>query len=167
MNRLAIAYLLKGKAALTINSLRQRYDVKTATAIAGHMTIAGPCNTEIPSSQIQDILARFATTLQPIPLTIGGVETFLPRSVTCYLGISPQGPLKALHNTLISQLNWTERYPYHPHVTITENLTRARTEEAVDQLQSLNIHETDMLDSLTLLEEDSSGKWREIYKKPF
>ena len=160
--RLAIAYLLKGKAANTINNLRQKYDVKTATAIAGHLTIAGPCNTETPLSQVQDVVARFAATLQPIPLTIRGVETFLPISATCYLGINPKEPLKALHDALVSQLNWTECYPYHPHVTITEYLTPARTEEAADQLQGLNIHETDTLDSLTLLEKDFRGTWCEI-----
>ena len=162
MTRLAIAYFLKGKAANTINGLRQKYDVKTATAIAGHLTIAGPCNAETPLSQIQDVVARFATTLQPISLTISRVETFLPISATCYLGISPKEPLKTLHDALVSQLNWTECYPYHPHVTITEYLTPARTEEAADQLQGLNIHETDTLDSLTLLEKGFRGTWCEI-----
>ena len=165
MTRLVIAYLLKGKAANTINGLRQKYDVKTATAIAGHLTIAGPCNTETPLSQIQGVVARFAATLQPITLTISGVETFLPISATCYLGISPKEPLKALHDALVSQLNWTESYPYHPHVTITEYLTHAKTEEAADQLQNLNIHETDTLDSLTLLKKDFRGTWCEIDKE--
>lgn len=159
MKRLLIAHMIKKRAANVINTLRKKYDRKTAAAIDAHVTLAGPCNTASTVAEIATVIIRVARDAIPFELTITGVGTFLPISSTCFLQIGPQERLEALHDELVAQLRWEEAFPYYPHVTITEYLSPAETSEVVRKLHTLNIHETGMLDTISLLEEGSDGKW--------
>lgn len=159
MKRLLIAHMLSGRAANTINALRRKYDGKTAAAIDAHVTLAGPCNTALSVAEITTVTARVAFDAIPFELTIAGVDTFLPTSTTSFLHIGPQERLAALHDELVAQSRWKEAFPYHPHITITEYLSPAETSEVARKLHTFNIHETDMLDTIALLEKGPDGKW--------
>jgi 2'-5' RNA ligase len=159
MKRLLVAHMLKGRAANVINPLRKKYDTKTAAAIDAHVTLAGPCNTALTVANITKIAARVAYNAVPFELTIIGVDTFLPVSSTIFLHVGPKERLVALHDELAAQLRWEEAFPYHPHVTITEYLSPEETSEVARELRTSNIHETDVLDTITLLEKGSDGKW--------
>jgi 2'-5' RNA ligase len=159
MKRLLVAHMLKGRAANVINPLRKKYDTKTAAAIDAHVTLAGPCNTALTVANITKIAARVAPDVTPFKLTITGVGTFLPTSSTSFLHIGPQERLKALHDELVAKLGWEEAFLYQPHVTITEYLSPAETSEVARELRELNIHETDMLDTIALLRKGLDGKW--------
>lgn len=159
MKRVIIAHMIGGRAANTINMLRKKYDEKTAAAIDAHVTLTGPCNITSPVAEIAAVTARVASNAIPFELTITGVGTFLPASPTSFLHIGPKERLVALHDALIAQLRWKEDFPYHPHVTITEYISPAETSEVVRKLHTFNIHETDVLDTMALLEKGPDGKW--------
>lgn len=159
MKRLLIAHMISGQAANIINTFRKKYDRMTATAIDAHVTLAGPCDTSLTVTEITTVTAHVASDAIPFELTITGVDTFLPSSATSFLHIEPKEQLVALHDELVAQLNWEEAFPYHPHITITEYLSPAETSEVARKLHTSNIHETDMLDTIALLEKSSDGKW--------
>jgi 2'-5' RNA ligase len=159
MKRLLIAHIIKGRAANVINALRKKYDGRTAAAIDAHVTLAGPCDTALTVAEIATITARVASDAIPFELIITGIGTFLPTSSTSFLHIEPKERLVALHDELVAQLLWKEAFPYYPHVTITEYLSPVETSEVVHKLHTFIIHETDMLDTLALLEKGSDGKW--------
>lgn len=164
MKSLLIAHMIKGRAANAINTLRKKCDRKTAASIDAHVTLAGPCNTASTVTEIATVIARVTPGARPFELTITGVATFLPISSTSFLHVGPKERLVALHDELVAQLRWKEDFPYYPHVTITEYLSPAETSEVARKLHTSNIHETDILDTITLLEKGSDGKWMLLRK---
>jgi len=164
MKRLLIAHMISGQAANLINMLRKEYDRKTAAAIDAHVTLAGPCNSASTVSEISEVMARVASDVEPFKLTITGVDTFLPISSTSFLHIEPRERLTALHDIFIAQLFWEEAFSYYPHVTITEYLSPEKTSEVARKLHTLDIHETDELDTIALLQKGSDGKWALLYE---
>ena len=164
MTRLVIVCMLGGQAAKVINSLRKKYDEESATAIDAHVTLAGLCDTDLTVKKISKIISQIASNTSPFKLTITGVDTFLPISATSFIQIEPKEKLIILHDKLITQLNWQEPFPYKSHVTITEYLTTEKTMNVVDQLRTMKIHETDIFDTISLLQKNNEGRWKPLLK---
>lgn len=164
MRHLAIAYMLEGQAAGTINALRRKYDKQTAAAIDAHVTVAGPSDTDTPIAEIGTTVARFTSSADPFGVTITGVDTFLPISSASFLRIEPKDGLVALHDGLVAQLCWKEAFPYFPHVTVTEYLSPAETTQVAKELLARDIRETGVLDAVTLLHKGSDGRWVPLHE---
>lgn len=154
-----MAYLLRGKAAVKVNRWRREHDPRTAAASPAHVTLAGPVNTPAPLDALVRVVRAAADQTAPFELRIGSVATFLPVSATTFLEIEPRGALTALHDLLVPELGWAEAYPYHPHVTVTEYLDRADTEQVYHALRAVEVRLLDRLDRLTLLERQRDGRW--------
>ncbi len=159
MRRVVVAYLLRGEASERVNHLRRQYDPRTAAAIPAHVTLAGPVNTPAPLDDLIRALYSVAGRTAPLALRIGAVATFLPVSATTFLEVEPRASLTALHDLQVQELGWTETYPYHPHVTVTEYLDRFATEEAYRSLRGIEVEWLDYLDRITLLEKLPDGRW--------
>lgn len=159
MRRLAIAYMLRGQAADIVNALRGKYDKQTAAAIDAHVTVAGPCDTDASIVGTIKVVGRCACNADPFELTITRPDTFLPTSSTSFFHIEPKERLVALHDQLVAELGWKEAFPYIPHVTITEYLPPAETVQVAQELDSIDIRGTGVLDAITLLQKGSDGRW--------
>jgi len=157
--RLGIVHMLSGQAAETINKLRWKYDPKSARAVGAHVTLAGPFDTEAPLEEIKDTIDGIVKGIEPFDVQIEGVDTFLQNPFVCYFCIEPREKLASINSLLIAQLGWKDKFSYHPHVTVTEYLSREETEELFKQLQQLEIRMRDRMDKITLVERNEEGAW--------
>jgi 2'-5' RNA ligase len=159
MKCFGIAHMFKGHVADVVDNLRKKYDEKTANAVGPHVTMAGPCDSDMTDEEVTSILSLVASKTRSFRLTIMNIDTFLPVSSTSFLRIKPKKRLITIHNKLVLKLGWEEAFPYHPHVTITEYLSPKETFEVVSKMRKNKFHETDILDSIALLQKNQVGKW--------
>jgi 2'-5' RNA ligase len=159
MKRFGIAHMFKGQVADVVDNLRKKYDEKTANAIGPHVTVAGSCNSDMTDEEVTTILSLVASKTRSFKLTITNIDTFLPVSSTSFLRIKSKKRLITLHNKLVSKLGWEEVFLYYPHVTITEYLSPKETFEVVSEMRKIKFHETDILDTIALLQKNQNGKW--------
>jgi 2'-5' RNA ligase len=157
--RLGIVHMLSGQAADTINKLRGKYDPKSARAVGAHVTLAGPFETDAPINEIEETITCSLKEVGQFDLEIKGIDTFLPVSAACYFCIEPREKLASINSLLIAQLGWKDKFSYHPHVTVTEYLSREETEDLFKQLQQLEIRMRDRMDKITLVERNEEGVW--------
>jgi 2'-5' RNA ligase len=162
LRRLAVAYTLRGEAAAIANALRERFDPHAARVIPAHVTLAGPFNTPLRPDAVLPLLERVAKAAAPFDITVQGVATFAPVSNTTFLSLAPCRELTALHDQLIAALGWTETFPYHPHVTITEYLSTEGTERAYRELLAQDSREADRIDRFTLFEKRRNRGWKPV-----
>ncbi len=159
--------MFAGQVAAAVNELRQSYDLRSAQAIAAHLTLAGPCDTNASVRAVEARLAETVSECAPLAVTIAGAGTFLPVSPTAFLQVEPRAELMHLHDRLIGRLGWSEPYPYCPHVTICEYLPAPATGRAVAELRALLFRESVTVDSASLLERGPEGRWVVLNDFPF
>jgi 2'-5' RNA ligase len=159
MKCFGIAHMFKGHVADVVDNLRKKYDEKTANAIGPHVIVAGPCDSDMTDEEVTTILSLLASKTRSFKMTITNIDTFLPVSSTSFLHIEPKKRLITLHNKIVSKLGWEEAFPYHPHVTITEYLSPKEMFEVVSEMCKIKFHETDILDTIALLQKNQNGKW--------
>ncbi len=112
---------------------RARFGDPAARLIVPHVTLLGP--TIVDESDVETVvrhLARAAAAVPPFTLRLAGTETFLPVSPVVYLavvaGATRCGALAAAVRT--GPLDVPVRFPYHPHVTLAQNVPRGALEVA-------------------------------------
>ena len=157
-----IVHMLTGEAATVVNALRRQYDPRTAVAIDAHLTLAGPWKSEDPISSIEAELVSLADEAEPFELTITGARSFPPPTPVCYLGVEPVKQLVALHDALVRQLGWRDRFPYVPHVTIAEYLSGDETRTVLEEVRRLDVCVHDqlrVLSRVSLVEKAPDGRW--------
>jgi len=112
----------------------------------------------------------------PAEITLGNVNVFAETNVI-YVGISRGArELHALHENLnAGQLEYDGPYPYHPHITIYQNLTAPETDrERIAKLaESAREHwaryqgpRSFTIDCLTFVQNVAPDAWVDIAKLP-
>ncbi len=99
--------------------------------LRAHVTILPPRSLAASPEKAWTELREAAYRLKPVDITLNGVEIF-PVSDVIYIAIAEgREELKGMHDALnIGKLAYKEPFPYHPHVTLAQNL---KTDE-VDEL---------------------------------
>jgi 2'-5' RNA ligase len=127
-----------------------------------HVTLLGP--TEVPTEALPAVekhLEAVAAAQQPFTIHLRGTGTFRPITevvfVTLAVGIS-ECELLAEAITAAEDVNRDSRFPYHPHVTVAQDVPPAALDAAFDDLAafSAKFH----VASFTLFSHGGEGPWR-------
>lgn len=101
--------------------------------VPAHVTLLSP--TEVPVEDLETVeahLAEIARTADPFTLHLRGTGSFRPITEVVFIsvaeGISSCEQLAAKMRTEV--LDRPLRFPYHPHVTIAQNVSEAALDEA-------------------------------------
>jgi 2'-5' RNA ligase len=97
--------------------------------LRAHVTILPPRSLEAPPEKAWTDLREAAYYLKPIDISLDGVEIF-PVSDVIYIAIHGREGLLKMHDTLnVGKLACKEPFPYHPHVTLAQNLKPDQVDE--------------------------------------
>ena len=127
-----------------------------------HVTLLGP--TEVAGEALPAIerhLEKVAAAQQPFTIHLRGTGTFRPVTevvfVTLAVGIS-ECELLAEAITSADDIDRDARFPYHPHVTVAQDVPAEQLDTVFDDLSafSAKFHVT----SFTLFSHGGEGPWR-------
>jgi 2'-5' RNA ligase len=127
-----------------------------------HVTLLGP--TEVATDilpAVEKHLEAVASTQQPFTIHLRGTGTFRPITevvfVTLAMGIS-ECELLAEAITSAEGVTRGSRFPYHPHVTIAQDVPSAALDAAFDDLAGFSARFP--VGSFTLFSHGGEGPWR-------
>ena len=147
---------LQGPVAERIHALQAKYDPKLARFLAPHVTIAGssgmgPIRPDVPVAELRARLEPVAAAIAPMSLTFERPMRFM-QSTVVVLPLSPNGPLRALHEAIKSSgLPYAQpRFAFSPHATLS--LYRELTPATERQLLALRIEEPVTIDRFRVTE---------------
>jgi 2'-5' RNA ligase len=123
----ALVSYIPGRLAAFLDRLRN--ELKPGCVLRSHVTILPPRPIDLNIDEsIRQIKAEGGDN-HPFRVALGSVEIF-PKSNVVYLTIRKgERELHALHENLNSgQLEYDGPFPYHPHITLAQDLTREEAE---------------------------------------
>lgn len=125
LNGIFILAELPGEIADRIREINERYDPRLARHRPPHITLtgssgAGPIPPSITVDEIQGKLEPIVADTAPITLSFQPPQRFMQTDIIV-LPIEPHGPIRALHDGIItSGLPFTRaRYTFSPHATLS------------------------------------------------
>ena len=166
-HRLGAALLIDPPVATEVEGLRRALGDSSLGAVAAHLTLVPPVN--VPTDALDeavDVLRHAAYgQRRPLELVLGPPATFFPASPVVYLAVAGAGGddlanLGRLHQAMrAGPLERPERWPWVPHVTLSDEAPTGRINAAVEALASYTA--TVVLDRVVLLEE-TDRRWAPI-----
>jgi 2'-5' RNA ligase len=133
-----------------------------AVFVPAHVTLLGP--TQIDAADlglIERQLAKIAASHPPFTLHLRGTGTFRPITEVVFVavaaGISECEQLNAAIQDL-DAIDRTTKYPYHPHVTVAQEVPPAQLDAAFHDLAGFEARFP--VAGFTLFEHGSDGRWR-------
>ncbi|WBC18174.1 2'-5' RNA ligase family protein [Micromonospora sp. WMMA1998] len=141
---------------------RRRISAGDPQAVPAHVTLLGP--TEIPVRAlpaVEEHLARVAATHLPFTLHLRGTGTFRPVTQVVFVavaaGISECELLAAAINSA-PELRRETRFPYHPHVTVAQDVPPEVLDKAYEDLADFSaLFE---VDAFTLFSHSGATRWQ-------
>lgn len=139
--RLGVVLLVPQPLSTQVDGLRRALGDGSRERIAPHVTLVPPVNVaerDLPAAL--QAVRKAASSIDPLALTLGPVETFLPVSPTAYLAVggAPEqvDALTTLRaGCLAGPLARDVQHEYVPHVTVADELSAERLEQAVSVLR--------------------------------
>jgi 2'-5' RNA ligase len=144
---------LGGVAGERIAEIQRRYDPKLAASSTPHVTLvgssgAGPIAPSTTAEELAGHLEPIAATTAPMSLPLEPAMRFMQTEIVV-LPLSPYGPLRALHERILtSGLRFARpRFAFSPHATLSfyPTLTAATRRE----LLAVRVREPALVDRLT------------------
>ncbi|WFE59815.1 2'-5' RNA ligase family protein [Micromonospora sp. WMMD712] len=141
---------------------RRRVEAGDPLVVPAHVTLLGP--TEIPTAALPAVerhLAGVAATHLPFTLHLRGTGTFRPVTQVVFVavaaGISECELLAAAINSA-PELHREARFPYHPHVTVAQDVAPEALDRAYEDLADFSaVFE---VDSFTLFSHSGQTRWQ-------
>jgi 2'-5' RNA ligase len=125
LNGIFILAELPGEIADRIREINERYDPRLARYRPPHITLtgssgAGPIPPSVTVDEIRGKLESIVADTAPITLSFQPPQRFMQTDIIV-LPIAPHGPIRALHDGIItSGLPFTRaRYTFSPHATLS------------------------------------------------
>ncbi|MBQ0892840.1 2'-5' RNA ligase family protein [Micromonospora sp. U56] len=141
---------------------RRRAESGDPQVVPAHVTLLGP--TEIPVAAlpaVEEHLSRVAARHLPFTLHLRGTGTFRPVTqvvfVTVATGISECELLAAAINAA-PELRREARFPYHPHVTVAQDVAPEALDRAYEDLADFSAMFE--VDSFTLFSHSGATRWQ-------
>ena len=166
--RLGVALLVPPPVATEIDGLRRALGDGALGRIPAHLTLVPPVNvTGGRMSQAIEVLRAAAKVTRPLNLRLGPATTFDPVNPVVYLAVAGDvGGVHALRDRVfVPPLARALTHPFVPHVTVADDMERARIPAAVAALADYvaDVH----IDAVHLLEEGRHRVWAPIAELPF
>ncbi|MET0832409.1 MAG: 2'-5' RNA ligase family protein, partial [Actinomycetota bacterium] len=160
--RLGVIARLPEPLAIHVQAWRRALGDPAAERIEPHLTLVPPQTVaERDLDGAAALLERAAAEAVPFLVELDGVATFLPDSPVAYLVVREGGPALA-HLDAVLQAPPLDRrtHPFHPHVTIAQDLPADRIEAAAGELAGFRA--AFPVRELALLREDRDKVWRPL-----
>lgn len=171
--RIFIGAFPDGALAEQIQTIREKYDPKTAVITPAHVTLVGTYwRTGPPTAenefQLIGRLEGMARKIRAFALELGGIRTFGSRVV--YLGVKPTEELLKVRATLLRLAGRDKHRRYTPHLSLAVRLNKADTAVMIAELQSSawdNARVPAPIHELRLMQRSPDDPaWRTIYRLP-
>ncbi|MDR0505088.1 MAG: 2'-5' RNA ligase family protein [Bifidobacteriaceae bacterium] len=159
--RIGVAITVPDPWGSQLRQARASYGDIDATTVPTHITLVPP--TCVPCSQpdvLEAHLVQAASQVKPFTVLLRGTGSFRPRSPVVFIqlveGISG---CEALHHHLLNGVLAQELvFPYHPHVTVAQEVPAAQlTAAAADWL---NFTAEFAVAQIDLYSQDAQGVWQ-------
>ena len=136
--------------------------------LAAHLTILPPRILHGTEPSALELLEEVCSVVAPFKVTLGDVETFVPRTPTVFIRVAEASyRMRELHDQLNTRaLAFQEEWPYMPHLTIVKMSAEAQAQEAYrvaherwahfDGSREIPVHE------LTFVREDEQNCWVDL-----
>ena len=131
-----------------------------AETVPSHVTLIAP--TEVTDADLYAVcvaLESASTALPPFPMRLRGTGTFRPVSPVVFVAVS-QGIsyTEMLAKCVRKALNVPDPdFPFHPHVTVAQNLDDASLDRAYDELHDFECHF--FVDEFALYQHEADVGW--------
>ena len=135
-----------------------------AAEIPPHLTLVPPQTVAPDQAEAAIALVeRAAASAVPGPVELRGAATFLPDSPVAFLVVTEGAAmLEGLEAALREPPLHRRTFPFHPHVTVTQDHPPELLEAAVRDLQGF--HASWVPAEIDLLEEAGDGVWRPLHR---
>lgn len=160
--------------AAEVHGIRRACADPALDTVPPHLTLVPPVNVaEDDLVAALALLRREAAATEPVMLTLGPPETFLPVEPVLFLGVNgDEGALEALHDlrarVFTPPLARPLSHPFTPHVTLCASGTPGWIEQAAQTLVAYEAEVT--FDRVTLLQEfhdeDRGRRWQPLADLP-
>ena len=132
-----------------------------AEYVPAHLTLLGP--TEVDPDrldQVEDHLAKVAAASQPFRVLLRGTGTFRPVTEVVFVAVAAgiaecEQLAAAIRGTDVLQRE--QRFPYHPHVTVAQQVPTAELDAVFEDLADFTAQFD--VDGFTLFAHGPDGRW--------
>ena len=170
LNGIFILAELTGEIAERIRAINERYDPRLARHKPPHITLtgssgAGPVAPLVPTDEMREKLEPITSSTAPITVTFLPPQRFMQTDIIV-LPLDPHGPLRVLHDRIISSgLPFARaRYTFSPHCTLS--LYQTLDAESRRELLSTRISEPFVIDAIQLYHTRDPQPSRKLLELP-
>jgi 2'-5' RNA ligase len=170
LNGIFILAELPSEIADRVRAINERYDLKLSRYKPPHLTLtgssgAGPLPPSITVEEMREKLEPITSDTAPITLSFQPPQRFMQTNIVV-LPLDPHGPLRILHDRIItSGLPFTRaRYTFSPHSTLS--LYQSLDEKAVGELLKTRIQEPFVISAIQLYHTRDPQPSRKLLELP-
>jgi 2'-5' RNA ligase/8-oxo-dGTP pyrophosphatase MutT (NUDIX family) len=158
--RLGVVARLPEPLGIHVQAWRRALGDPAAERVAPHLTLVPPQTVaEGDLERAARLVERVAAAAVPFLAELAGTSTFLPDSAVAYLAVREGGSaLRALEAALRESPLDRRTHPFHPHVTVAQDLPADRIEAAAAELAGFRA--AFPVGELALLREEADKVWR-------
>jgi len=172
VNSFALVAYIPDPLGSFLDRLRQKLEPNSLSPKA-HVTILPPRQLPDPGMKQQawNWLCGSLNGEPAFNISAGGIEIF-PGTHVIYLSVADGfHRLRELHHQLnADSLQFEERFPYHPHITLAQNLTQQQARELAEEASRLwaGFHgpRSFSAERLTFVQETSDKRWIDLHQLP-
>lgn len=157
---LGVAVAIPQPHASVLTTWRRQVGDPAADLVFPHVTLLPP--TPVPAGAMTDVeehLAKAAATIEPFTMHLAGTGTFRPTSPVVFIQIATGvSQCEILEQVIRSgPLARPLEFPYHPHVTVAQDIDEAALDEAYEGLSGFVARFP--VDSFVLFSRGADGGW--------
>jgi 2'-5' RNA ligase len=156
-----VAVAIPQPHATVLANWRRDVGDPVAELVFPHVTLLPP--TPVPADSLDEVekhLAEAAATHHPFVMHLSGTGTFRPTSPVVFIQVAMGvADCEVLERSIRQGVLGRELdFPYHPHVTVAQDVDDARLDEAYEGLAGFVARFR--VDGVVLFSRDSDGRWR-------
>ena len=165
-HRLGVVAPLPEPLGIHVHAWRRALGDPAAERIAPHITLVPPQTVaDRDLDRAVGLVERAAEEAVPFLVELAGTGTFLPGSPVTYLVVREGGPaLETLEAALRESPLDRRTHPFHPHVTVAQDLPPDRIEAAAAELAGFRA--AFPVPDLAVLREEGDKTWRPLATVP-
>ena len=170
LNGIFILAELPGEIAERVREINERYDPKLSRYKPPHLTMtgssgAGPIPPSVSVEQLREKLEPITSDTAPITLSFQPAQRFMQTNIIV-LPIDPHGPLRVLHDRIVSSgLPFTRaRYTFSPHSTLS--LYQSLDAKSIRELLKTRIPEPFVINAIQLYHTRDPQPSRKLLELP-
>ncbi len=140
--------------------------------LAAHLTVLPPRLLQGTERSALEMLEESCSRVAPFEVTLGEVETFIPRTPTVFIRVAEGSyRMRELHEQLNTKaLAAQEEWPYMPHLTIVKMSAEPQAQQAYRVAHELWVHfecsRDIQVSELTFVREDEQNCWVDLAGVP-